>query len=462
MKKSEIFFSSILVPIDFILLILAGLSAYALRYSNIYINYIKEVTFNLALLEYLKYLVWVALVWLLIFGLTGIYSMRVGKRIFKILRDIFLACSTGTLIVILVLFFSRQLFASRFIILASWFLAIVYVSLAHLSIRFIQRLFYKKGTGIHRVVFIGKQQDNQILLNEFKQNLKLGYKIVYQIELLDEEKVSDIKKLAKNNLIDEIIQAEPNVERQKVLDLIDIANEYHLAFKYVADLLGAQRSNVEIYTINGIPLIEIKKTPLDGWGRVVKRLFDILASIFFIILSVPLFIIVPCLIKFSSKGPIFYKSLRIGAKGKRFYLYKFRTMIDKADQLKKTLLDKNERQDGPLFKMENDPRVTKIGKFLRKTSIDEIPNFWNVLLGNMSLVGPRPHEPHEVERYKKHHKKLLNIKPGITGMAQVSGRSKLDFETEVKLDTLYMENWSWWLDIIILFKTPLILLKFID
>ena len=193
-----------------------------------------------------------------------------------------------------------------------------------------------------------------------------------------------------------------------------------------------------------------------------KRLFDIIGAIFFLILFSPIFLIVPLLIKMDSKGPIIYKDLRVGAKRRKFYLYKFRSMIDRADELRDKLMEQNERADGPLFKIGHDPRITKIGKFIRKTSIDEFPNFWNVLTGKMSLVGPRPHRPEEVEKYQQHHKKLLNIKPGITGMAQVSGRSTLDFEAEVKLDTLYIETWSLWLDIIILLKTPLVLIKFID
>ena len=168
--------------------------------------------------------------------------------------------------------------------------------------------------------------------------------------------------------------------------------------------------------------------------------------------------LLPFIIKMDSKGRAVYRTQRVGARGKRFYLYKFRSMVSGADKMKEELMQKNERPDGPLFKMENDPRITKVGKFIRRMSLDEIPNFWNVLIGNMSLVGPRPHEPREVERYQKHHRKLLNIKPGITGLAQVSGRSTLDFETEVKLDTLYIETWSIRLDVLILIKTPLVVL----
>ncbi len=462
MKKTEIIFSSILVPIDYILLVLAGLSAYFLRYSEIYATNIREVVFSLSVFDYSKYVFLVALVWLIIFGLTGMYSMRPGRKIFKMLSNIFLGCSTGTLIVIVVFFFSRELFSSRFIILAGWALAILYISLAHLIIRWIQQWFYKKKIGIHRVVFVGGDKTSLLLENEFENNLKLGYQIVYRSNRVDDLLIKQIKKLALNNEIDEIIQADANFTREQTLLLIELANEYHLEFKYAADLLGARKTNIEVHTINGIPIIEIKKTPLDGWGKIVKRLFDVMGAIFFMILFSPIFLIIPIIIKIDSSGPIFYKDLRVGSKNKKFYLYKFRSMIDKADELREKLMQQNERADGPLFKIENDPRITRIGKFIRRTSIDELPNFWNVLIGKMSLVGPRPHRPEEVEKYQRHHKKLLNIKPGITGMAQVSGRSTLDFETEVKLDTLYIETWSLWLDVIILLKTPLVLIKFID
>lgn len=462
MKKAEIIFSSILVPIDYMLLVGAGLSAYALRYSEVYTTYVREVVFSLSLAEYLRFVLLIGVVWIIIFALAGIYSMRANRKIFEVLSRIFLAASTGTLAVIVIFFFSRELFSSRFIILAAWGLSIIYISLAHLIITWIQRLLFKKGIGVHRVVLVGSDKTSEMLVSEFKKNIKLGYRVVVWSQGYSSELRDKVVALYKEGGVDEIVQADPNLSREDTLSLIELANDYHLDFKYAADLLGARRSNFEIRTINGIPIVEIKKTPLDGWGKVAKRLFDILGSIFFLVLFSPIYLIMPIVIKLDSAGPVFYIDERVGAKAKRFNLYKFRSMIRDADKMKEKLMAENERVEGPLFKMENDPRITKVGKFIRKTSIDELPNFWNVLIGNMSLVGPRPHEPHEVARYEKHHRKVLNIKPGITGMAQVSGRSSLNFEDEVKLDTLYIEGWSMWLDIIILFKTPFILLKMID
>ncbi len=462
MKKAEIIFSSILVPIDYILLVLAGWSAYALRYSELYAAHIREVVFSLPFWQYNRYVLLVALIWLFLLAWSGVYTMRPGRKFSKVFSGIFLACSTGTLLLVLIFFFSRELFSSRFIILAAWILSIVYVTLAHWIVRIIQRRLYRRQIGVHRVILIGNDQISRLVSSILRSNPSLGYQVVYETENYSQPLAERVAVLAKNEQVDEIIQADPNINRQEMLKLIDLANEYHLDFKYAADLLGAKTNNIEIHNLRGLPLVEIKKTPLDGWGRVVKRIFDIIGSLFFLVLFSPLFLIVPLLIKLDSAGPVLYKNERIGAKGKKFYLYKFRSMFKDADKIKQALLDKNERGDGPLFKIENDPRITRVGKWLRRTSIDEIPNFWNVLWGNMSLVGPRPHEPHEVAQYQKHHKRLLDIKPGITGMAQVSGRSKLSFEMEVKLDTMYIENWSLWLDIIILFKTPLIILKFID
>ena len=262
-------------------------------------------------------------------------------------------------------------------------------------------MLYKKGIGVHKVVLVGSDQTSEILRRELSQNKRWGYKIVYRVQEIDDSLGVKIRELADENMLDEIIQADPNFSREQTLKLIELANEYHLDFEYAADLLGARRTNFEIKTIDGIPLVEIKKTPLDGWGKVVKRLFDIFASIFLMIIFLPVFLIVPIMIKSDSKGPAIYKTERVGARGKKFNLYKFRSMIIGADKIKEGLIKNNERLDGPLFKMKNDPRITNVGRFIRRTSLDEFPNFWNVLIGNMSLVGPRPHEPGEVKKYQR-------------------------------------------------------------
>ncbi|MCK5085853.1 sugar transferase, partial [Candidatus Parcubacteria bacterium] len=193
---------------------------------------------------------------------------------------------------------------------------------------------------------------------------------------------------------------------------------------------------------------------------------DVVGSFFGLVALSLFFIIMAIVIKLDSDGPVFERLERV-SRGKKFRLYKFRSMVknahllkyDKNGNLKPEFEKLNERNEGPLFKIKNDPRVTRVGRFIRKTRLDEFPQLINVLRGEISLVGPRPHEPEEVARYKKHHRKLLTIKSGITGMAQVNGSSDLDFEREAKLDIYYIENWSLFLDFIILIKTLLSFVK---
>jgi len=192
---------------------------------------------------------------------------------------------------------------------------------------------------------------------------------------------------------------------------------------------------------------------------ILKRIIDIFMSIFLIIVLLPVYIILNILVKVSSKGPIFFKWHVIGKNGIPFTGYKFRTMIANADHLKVDLLESNE-MSGPVFKIKNDPRITKLGKFLRKFSLDELPQLWSVLKGDMSLVGPRPAGPHEWNQYKQWHKRKLSVTPGITCLWQVNGRNKIyEFDEWIKLDLEYIDNWSLWLDIKILFKTIPVVLK---
>ncbi len=453
MKKSDLSFAAILVPIDYIMLIVAALTAYFLRYEN-WIQEIRPVVFNLNLHDYLGYVWWIALVWLFFFTMAGLYQISLNKKIFQEFGKIFLACSTGMLAVIVGSFFSRELFNSRFILLAAWIFSIIFILLGRLTVFVIRRIFYSKGLGVHKVVLIGDDDSTEDIAKEIYRNKKLGYRIIARYKDVSEKTINDLSQIEKSQHIDEIIQADSSLGQTENLKLLDFADRHHVGFKYAADLFTAQIPRVELSTLSGVPIVEVKRTPLDGWGKILKRIFDIILSVLLILIFSPIFIIISIIIKIDSRGPVFYASKRIGAQNRPIKIYKFRSMINDAEKLKAKLKQYNERNDGPLFKMENDPRVTKVGKFLRKWSLDELPQFFNVLNGQLSLVGPRPHEPHEVAQYEKKHIKLLNIKPGVTGMAQVSGRSDLKFEEEVKLDVFYIENWSLWLDIIILIKTP--------
>jgi len=264
--------------------------------------------------------------------------------------------------------------------------------------------------------------------------------------------MNEISEANRNGLVDEIMLTDLNYSEDGILELVDFCHENHIIFKYIPNIYKTLTANFDIDIVGGLPLIELKRTRLDGWGKVAKRTLDISASILGLIILSPFFLAIAIAVKTDSSGPIFVRLKRI-SRNKEFGLIKFRSMVANAEELKVSLVSLNERKDGPLFKIKNDPRITKVGRFIRRYRIDELPQFWNVFVGNISLVGPRPHQPDEIALYQKHHKKVLAIKAGATGLAQVSGSSDLPFEREVALDTFYVENWSLWLDIKIILKT---------
>lgn len=447
MKKTDLFFTAILVPLDYLMLILAGIIVYLIRFQTI--EKIRPVIYEIPFKAYFSLICLIAAVWLIVFALTGLYSIYYRPRFSVEISKVFLACSVGTMLIVLFVFFRRELLTSRFIVVAGWIVSIIFVLIGRFLVHLIKLYYFKKGRGLQPIIILGHNQIASEIIKKIRLDPGLGYKILDNPETVDEL----IEKWRDNYFsVNEIIQTEPNLSREDLSKLINFCNEHQIIFKYVADLFGALSANVRTDTLAGLPIVEIKRTALDGWGKIIKRVFDIVFSILGLIIFSPLFLVTSLLIIMDSPGPIFVSLERVGERGKHFKLYKFRSMVKNAEALKKDLLKYNERA-GPLFKIKNDPRITRIGKFLRRTSIDELPQLFNVLIGQMSLVGPRPHEPQEVAQYQKNHKQLLTIKPGITGLAQISGRSELPFDEEARLDIYYIENWSLSLDIQILIKT---------
>lgn len=473
MKQSKLILSSLLVPLDFIMIVLAGISAYYIRYANFF-QKLRPAIFNLNFSSYLNGVLIISFLWIIIFAFSGLYSIKSARKLVKEIYRIILASSTGFVLIVIIIFIRRELFDSRFIILAAYFLALTYVSTARMIIRFIQRILFKSGIGLKKIILLGNSKTADILTHEFSKNNNFGYKIVKRIRNFDLETEQEMANFIKNSEIDEIIQSDPNLSKAEILRLYDFADENHITFKYAADLLGTKVLKTEVNEIAGIPIVEIKKTPLDGWGRIVKRLFDIIFSSLFLIILSPLMLLTAIIIKLDSKGPIFYLDYRTGQYNKKFLFYKFRSMLShlcdgegpSASKEGNKVLEElvadsklNTRTSEPLHKIQNDPRITRFGKFIRRWSIDELPQLFNVLKGDISLVGPRPHMTLETMRYENRHKKVFTVKPGISGIAQISGRSDLSFDEEVKLDTYYIENWSLLLDLSIILRTPLAIIK---
>jgi lipopolysaccharide/colanic/teichoic acid biosynthesis glycosyltransferase len=216
----------------------------------------------------------------------------------------------------------------------------------------------------------------------------------------------------------------------------------------------------------------LRHTPLDGWGRVAKKFFDLIFGVLVIVIASPIYLLTTLAILLETGRPIIYKNQRVGIRGKKFFTYKFRSMYQKdstgpqfgeggikALEKEEALIKEKNTRVGPIYKIADDPRVTRVGRFIRRWSIDELPQFFNVLKGEMSIVGPRPHQPREVDQYESEYPTVFTLKPGITGLAQISGRSDLSFDEEMKLDIFYIEKWSIFLDLIIFLKTPFVILK---
>jgi len=465
-RRFGLTFTALQVPLDLIALLLSALAAYALRYSEAFIE-IRPLFTEIHFSDYMATSLLFAFVWIIVFAIAGLYTVR-ERRAWGDLGRIIISCTAGAMVLIATVFFQREFTTSRFIVLAVWSFSIVFVFVERLVIRVIRHTLLRMKVGHRRVVIIGKGRAADELADMYKKNPVLGFTVARRFQSWSEQTRHDLNRLIRRRKIDEILLADPDVPKMDALELIALAESNNITFKYLADLFAASFTKIEVTANGGIPIIEVKRTPLEGWGRIFKRLFDIVVSLVLIIVTSPVMILEALLIKLTSRGPVFFRRLpngkpseRIGEDGTPFKYFKFRTMehdvhklrYDPAFQRKHGTL-----REGPLVKIKNDPRVTPVGRFLRAWSLDELAEFFLVLKGDMSLVGPRPHLPEEVELYKPHHRRVLSIKPGITGMAQISGRADLDFDDEVKVDTWYIENWSPALDLWILLKTPFVVI----
>lgn len=466
MKRADLAFATALIPLDYLALVSAALVAYSLRFTDFFVRQ-RPVIFDLPFDTYARGVAPIALVFLAIFAIAGLYQIR-PRRIAIETTRVILAASTGFAVVLAIAFFSRTLFESRFIMLAAWVLAIIFVIAERLAVRGLQRSLRAFNIGVVNIAIIGTAKSGNALKDYFTSATHQGYRVALHASSFSDAK-SKMLTLKRHDGLDMIIMADPNATRQDIEHVKAFSDIEHLAFAYSADLVPAGTARPIIHTFAGRPVIEVPKTPLDGWGAIYKRGFDIIVSLALILLTLPLQIVIALAIFIENPGPIFFRRLpdgkttnRVGQGGKEFPFLKFRTMVKDAHKLRfdPDFIKKfgNEREGSPLFKLKEDPRVTRVGKLLRKYSLDEIPQFYLSLWGNISLVGPRPHLPEEVAQYKPEHRRVLNIKPGITGMAQINGRANLDFEDEVRLDMYYIENWSPWLDLVILLKTPLAVL----
>ena len=398
---------------------------------------------------------------LLIFSTKNLYSYPAKYLTFSVLSKILWGVVLWILSIVAVysLVFHEQIF-SRIMLAHAGIFTIIFSVIFRGFLRIVFETFFK---GKKSALLIGDSKQIQKLKNSLKNS---EYEILKTQEYVKIAKTSEIDKnphFFTTIQEDEIFIFETS-EISGFSKTLQKLRNFCASSGKILHLLPENSSEFsghsEFDIIRGFPVITTTPYKEKIWWSFGKRIFDIIFSGFFLVMFSPIFLILSLLIKKDSgswKSPVFYVSDRVGRNGEIFKMWKFRSMQINADK-NKSALEKKSHREGPLFKIKNDPRITKFGKFLRKSSLDEIPQFINVFIGNMSVIGPRPHLQNEVEKYTPLQKRVLAIKPGISGLSQVSGRSDLSFEDEIFLDSYYIENSSFFLDMKIFLKTPFILL----
>ena len=435
-------------------------------------DYIKGKVFKIfSVLDYNYYwAVFVILIpsWLIFFAFAGLYRMR--QSFFVITIKTGICIGTGVLILSSFFYFNHDTGFSRGFLLVYSLLVFTFTLLLRFVVRTIFLIRKKNHRQSKKVLVIGIDSIAYDLYQSIINDPIFFAEVVGFVaidrgikdsRLNDNMILGDVDILAdilKNNVVDEVIFALPSEHLKGIEDYMILCERMGVATSIVANVFDSVNSEVKTYNIGNFPVISFVPKSQDTLYCFLKRVIDILGTTVGLLFTAVAFIFIAPAIVIESKGPVFFSQARVGLNGRKFKCYKFRSMYADAEEHKKDLMCHNIMK-GHMFKMVNDPRVTRVGKFLRATSLDELPQFWNVLKGDMSLVGTRPPTIDEVENYDNHHFVRLRIKPGITGLWQVSGRSTTtDFEEIVKLDKEYIDKCNLWYDFKILLKTVKVVL----
>ncbi len=464
--RHHLVYSRLLFMADVFATIPALAVAYFVRYYlvNLIPSGLQE-SFHPVLLpfsQYLTYLIVFLPAWTVALIGTQKYSdlfgVSVGRQIIRILNFFILVSSfLGFTVFVLDLEISRPVFA------AFLFLLLLILPLNRLLFHM---MFISRNLSSHsqvRILVAGTGEKAARVEASLKGARKWGYRIIGFIEMEEGAAKVDPSMIIRADIVD-FLQGETPVDEvifagdsagfyEDSRELVRLCVELGIKIRLATDLLPpVSSSEVSIEYLDDLPLLTYSSTPEPGFSLIAKRVLDLLIASSALVLLSPLILVIAILIKLTSSGPVFYSQQRLGLYGRKFTLIKFRTMIDGAEDKLWEIIHLNEMA-GPVFKMKNDPRITPFGNFLRKTSIDEIPQFWNVIKGEMSVVGPRAALPEEVRNYLVNYRRRLSVKPGMTCLWQVSGRNEIDFEQWMKMDLEYIDNWSVWLDLAIICRT---------
>ncbi len=364
---------------------------------------------------------------------------------------VFKAVLFATLLLTAFIYLSNVKTISRLVVGATGVLNVLTLAAWRIAKRTLIRRRVAAEIGARNVLIVGAGATGQELARFLAERKELGYVVKGFLDADSSAdarvlgRVSDLSRVARASFVDEIFITLP-ADRDSVREVLLEARRNRWCVRLVPELYEGFGWRAPLEYLGDFPVMDLHREPIPALGLLAKRAADVLLSAIALVALAPVFAAVAVAIKLDSPGPVFYRSLRVGKKGRRFLCFKFRSMVSNADALKDGLRDRNERQ-GPLFKITDDPRVTRVGHFLRKHSLDEFPQFWNVFLGDMSLVGPRPHPVDDCDRYELEHLRRLDVTPGLTGLWQVYGRKQSSFERALSLDLEYIETWNLWLDL---------------
>lgn len=415
--------------------------------------------------EYLWFLLFILPAWLMNLYYWGIYKSLRTKRTVEVLAQLFKAHLTAAIIASSVVFYVEPHDFGRKQFLLFILFSFLALAVGKLSLRALLYYFRRRGYNIRNILLVGYEGMADEFIRLVEHNTIWGFHIIgiigdsTAISMQNNQyphlgELDDIIEVCKVKMVDEVVFCLPGSKSGEIEGLVHELNEMGVTSRMILDFSYFPANRRELYMFNGeLPMLTFYCNAFDTKTLLAKRILDLVGASVGLVLLTLLLPFLAFAIKLDSPGPIFFSQERVGENGRRFRCWKLRSMTVDAEERKQELMAYNEMQ-GQMFKMKHDPRITGVGRLLRKTSLDEIPQFWNVLKGEMSLVGTRPPTPDEVSHYENWHRKRICIKPGITGLWQVSGRSQIqDFDQVARLDIQYIENWTLWQDIKILLKT---------
>ena len=454
LREKEKTINNLFTSIDVFLTIVSFLIAGYIRHSNL--NFVSNNEYRILLFAIIP--VWFILV--KIFRLSEFQRIKLYSSVFI---DYISVVVIGSSILFLIIFAFKLDGISRIAIFVFSLIDLFILYSFKILFNNLVKRYRSKGLNTRNMVLIADSSSKEIIsgLIEAKE---FGYKIIgiitqsKTIENLFGDKIKiypedfDIRKLLDKQTVDELVYCKKKFDETEISPYYFSCKEVGVVFRIQSQFFSMLSTHGHIDYFGEIPFYTIYNTPSNYIALHTKLIIDYVLSFIILLLSSPFLFLIALLIKIDSKGPVFFKQKRVGLRKREFYVYKFRTMVKDAEKLRDELENKNE-QEGPVFKIKNDPRITKIGRFLRKTSIDEMPQFINVLKGEMSIIGPRPPLPKEVEKYERWQLRRLSMKPGISCIWQVSGRNKISFNDWMKLDLQYIDTWSLKLDFILIIKT---------